>query len=406
MAGLVSRMASAIAPPSRDVTDDRYFGDQGAAGGPRTAESVMMATAVFPIVGTIAEIIGSFPLDFPRRKGVDASAGDYPLAETLAERPNPIDTAPDFWGTFAFNAILRGRAYAEPVWHSREDLEVWTLSPGRLVELHEERKFGLDYFYEDGRSRHFSHGQLLSGTGISADGVFAVAPWRTARAAIDMDNTLEAFGRNFFRNGARPTGVLSTSQSLSEDALNRLKAQFSGNFAGVMNAGKVPILEADLKYLPIDNNNTDSQYIELHQKAQRQIAANWRFPMFLLNEGEDAKSEEQQSGRFEKYTVGPWTNRLERAIARDLMTPEQRRLWRPRFNMASLLRPDSTTQWRNAVLARTASIASVNTLREGWFDLPKIDEDWADDAREPLNSNRAADTMSGGMTAPQDRSDA
>lgn len=406
MAGLVHRMASALTLPARDVADDRSFGGSVAVGGPRSAETAMMASSVFPIVATMAEIIGSLPLDFPRRKGVDQSVGDFHLAETLAETPNPLMTSPDFWGTFAFSAILRGRAYAEPVWHSPQDLEVWPLSPGRLVELHEERRFGVDYFYEDGRSRHFRQGELLCGSGISADGIFAVAPWKTARAAIDMDNTLEAFGRNFFLNGARPSGVLSTNQSLSQDALDRLKAQFNGNFAGVLNAGKVPILEADLKYLPINDNNSDSQYVELHQKAQRQIAANWRFPMFLLNEGEDAKSEEQQAARFEKYTINPWTNRMERAIARDLMTPAQRRLWRPRFRMDDLLRADSATRWRNAVLARTASVMSADELRVDWFDLPAIGAPWSMDARTPLNSNRAADTADGGMTAPQDRSDA
>ena len=406
MGGLVSHLASALTLPARDITDDRAFGGMDALGGARSPETVMMATAVFPIVATIAEIVASFPLDFPRRKGVSADVGEFPLAETLAESPNPLMTSPDFWGTFAFNAVLRGRSYAEPIWHSPTEVEVWPLSPGRLVELHEERRFGVDYFYEDGRTRHFRQGELLSGSGISADGVFAVAPWKTARAAIDMDNTLEAFGRSFFRNGARPTGVLSTNQSLSDEALNRLKAQFNGNFAGVLNAGKVPILEADLKYLPITYNNSDSQYAELAQKTQRKIAANWRFPLFLLNEGEDARTEEQQAGRFEKYTISPWTGRLERAIARDLMTPEQRRLWRPRFNMDDLLRPDSATRWRNAVLARTASVLSVNDLRTGWFDQPAIEEDWARDARTPLNSNRAADTADGGMTAPQDRSDA
>ncbi len=67
---------------------------------------------------------------------------------------------------------------------------------------------------------------------------------------------------------------------------------------------------------------------------------------------------------------------------------------------------DSATQWRNAVLARTASIASVDELRTNWFGLPALDEAWSKDARTPLNSNRAADTTDGGMTAPQDRSDA
>jgi HK97 family phage portal protein len=407
MGGLVaSLMASSTQLAPRDVTNDRHFGgDLTTLGGPMSAETVITAEAVFPCVSLIAETLGSFPLDFVRRDG-SATGADYPLAEALNESPNPLMTGPDFWGTFAFNAVLRGRAYAEPIFYSPTELELWPLLPSRLVEAHGERTFGVDYFYEDGRSRRFRAGQLLTGSGLSADGVFAVAPWKTARAAIDMANTLEAFGRNFFRNGARPTGILSTDQELSQEALDRLKDQFNGNFAGVLNAGKVPILEASLKYLPISENNSDNQYLELGRNMVRKISRNWRIPLFMLNEGDDPKSEEAGAQRFVKYTMRPWTRRVEKAIARDIMTSEQRALWKPKFNMDALLRGDSATQWRNAVLARTASALSVNELRTDWFNQPRINESWADNAREPLNSNRAADTMSGGMTAPQDRSDA
>lgn len=411
MGGLVSRMALGLgvdAPgePDRDGFNDRYFGGVYLQDGmPVSAETVVMAGAVFPIVALIAETFGSFSLDFVRRDG-DESGELFPLAETIAEFPNPLMTGAEFWATFAFNMVLRGKAYAEPVFNGPTDLEIWPLSPLRAVDQHQERRFGVDYWYEDGRSRHFRAGELLTGAGLSADGVFSVVPWKVAKTAIDMANVLEAFGRTFFRNGARPSGVLSTDNELSEEAADRLKAQFNGNFAGVLNAGKVPLLEAGLKYQSITSNNSDAQYAELVEKTQKDVARNWRVPLALAGLEASSKTDEQQSTPFVKFVMRPLTRRVEFAIARDLMTPAQRAIWKPRFNMDTLLRGDSATQWRNAVLARTASLASANELRVGWFGLPKIPEAWADDARTPLNSNRAADTADGGMTAPQDRSDA
>jgi len=411
MGGLVSRMASGLGVPApgdvdRNAHDDRYFGGAYLTdGSPVTAENVVMASAVFPIVGLIAETFASLSLDFVRVDGTP-KGDEFPLAEVICETPNPLMTAPEFWGTFAFNMVLRGRAYAEPVFNGPDDLEIWPLSPVRLVEQHTERRFGVDYWYDDGSGRSFRAGELLSGAGLSTDGVYAVVPWRAARTAIDMANILEAFGKNFFRNGARPSGVLSTDNELSDEAADRLKAQFNGNFAGVLNAGKVPLLEAGLKYQSITSNNTDSQYAELKDRALKDIARNWHVPLAMIGLGDDTKTDEQQSARFVKYTMRPLAGRVEKAIRRDLMTPAQRQIWKPRFNMDAMLRGDSATQWRNAVLARTASLASVDELRVNWFDLPKIGEAWSQDPREPLNSNRAADTMSGGMTAPQDRSDA
>lgn len=412
MGGLVSRMASNLTVPEpgaveRNAYDDRWFGGGFSADGrPPTAETVVMALAVFPVVSLIAETFGSFSLDFIRRDG-DANGPGFPFAEVIGENPNPLTTSPEFWGTFVFNTVLRGRSYAEPVLSGREDLELWQLSPLWTVEEHKERQFGVSYTYEDGRRRTFRAGELLTGTGLSADGVYAIAPWRVARTAIEMANILEAFGKNFFRNGARPSGVLSTANELSNEAIDRLQQQFNGNFAGVLNAGKVPILEGGLQYAAITAKNSDSQYAELSDKAVKDVARNWRVPLSMLDLGEThAKTDEQESRRFVKYTMRPLARRVAFAIARDLMTAEQRAVWKPRWNMDSLLQGDSATQWRNAVLARTSSVMSVNDLRTGWFGLPKINEDWANDPREPLNSNRAADTLSGGMTAPQDRSDA
>ncbi len=411
MGGLVSRMALGLgidAPgePDRDVFNDRNFGGVYLSDGTVVnAETVVSASAVFPIVGLIAETFASFSLDFVRIDG-SANGDEFPLAEALAESPNPLMTSPEFWGTFAFNQVLRGRAYAEPIFNGVDDLEIWPLSPLRAIDMHTERKFGVHYTYDDGRHRHFRAGELLTGTGLSTDGVYAIMPWLAAKTAIDMANVLEAFGRNFFRNGARPSGVLSTDGELSPEAAERLKAQFNGNFAGVLNAGKVPLLEAGLTYQSITSNNTDSQYAELKLAALKDIARNFHMPLAMIGLGDDTKTDEQQSKRFEKYTMRPLARRIEKAIRRDLMSPAQRAIWKPRFNMAAMLRGDSATQWRNAVLARTSSAMSVNELRVDWFDLPRIPDAWADDAREPLNSNRAADTMTGGMTAPQDRSDA
>lgn len=405
MLGLFGRMAATIGPPDRDATNDRYFGGDVTIGSVTvSAETAIRASAVFPVVSLIANIIGSLPLEFPRR---DDTEGDgFPLADQLAYQPNPLTTGAEFWSTMAFNALLRGTAYAEPVVSSSGEIEVWSLRPVGIGEEHEERRFGVRYTYQDGRTRQFGPGELFRFSGISADGVSAVVPWKVAKTAIEMANVLEKFGETFFKNGARPSFVLSTERGLGGEQIERLKNDFNGNFAGYLNAGKVPILEEGLAPKPISSANTDNQYLELRRNQVREIARNWHLPMYMIGEGENAKSSEQQALDFVKYTVRPWTRRTEQAIARDLMTPEQRATWKPKFNLDALLRGDSATQWRNAVLARTAGAMAVDELRTKWFNLPAFDEDWSKDPRAPLNSNRAADTASGGMTAPQDRSDA
>lgn len=390
---------------TRDPFDDRFFGGPVTIGNFIVSpETAVRAEAVISCVEFIAETIGSLPLEFPRRDGKEGAS--LPLEEVLSYQPNPINTGVEFWSTMAFNAVLRGRAYAEPVVISPSEMELWPLRPSKVCEEFGDRALRVKYTDDRNRERIFGPHQLLRIYGISADGIGAIVPWDVARAAIELANTLEDFGKNYFKNGARPSGVLSTNQTLSKDAITRLKDEFNGNFAGTLNAGKVPVLEQSLEYKPISAVNTDSQYLELRRNQVRVIARKWRIPLELLGESESTKNDEQQSQRLVKYTLRPWLRRIEQAIVRDLLTPEQRKEFKAKFNLDALLRGDSATQWRNAVLARTAGVMSVNELRTKWFNQPRLEEEWADDPHAPLNSNRAADTTDGGMTAPQDRSDA
>ncbi|MGT2515114.1 phage portal protein [Sphingomonas panni] len=118
----------------------------------------------------------------------------------------------------------------------------------------------------------------------------------------------------------------------------------------------------------------------------------------------NAGNNEQDTRSFVNWALRPLTRRIEQAITVRLLPPDLRAQGvRAKFNLDSMLRGDAATQWKNAVLARTASIMSVNEVRTGWFGLARIDEDWANDPRAALNSNRAADTATGGETAPQDK---
>lgn len=171
-------------------------------------------------------------------------------------------------------------------------------------------------------------------------------------------------------------------------------------------AGKIPVLEQGLDFKDVSSNNSDAQMAELIRQRTLEMARYWHIPKSLVGEEGGAKANhEQEALDFVKYCIRPWARRIEQAVRQRLMTPDQRRLWNFKLNMDGLLRGDSATQFRNAVLARTAGTHSINDIRE-WFGLPRIDEAWADDPREPLNSNRAADMTTGGQTAPQDRQDA
>ncbi|MDN4632306.1 phage portal protein [Sphingomonas sp. PsM26] len=389
-------------PEPSNVTDGRFFGDDTwstlVAALPmeaNTAETAARVAAVFFCVSIIAEAVGSLSLEF---KDDNGPRNDFPLANVLAYEPNHLQTGAEFWAAMAFSAVLRGEAFAEPT-IGIDGLEVWPLSPLRTTSEWGERSMLVRYASETG-PRTLLPQELFWFTGISDGGLRPLVPWKQAKGAIDFQLALEVGARSFFRNDRRPSGIVTTEQKLTDESAGRLKEGVER-----WKRGGTPVFEQGVKYEAISSSNTDAQVVELIKQRTLEMGRYWRIPRSMIgDEGGNAGNNEQDTRSFVNWAVRPLTRRMEQAITVRMVPPDLRaQKVRAKFNLDSMLRGDSATQWRNAVLARTASILSTNELRTGWFALPKIDEPWADDPRTALNSNRAADTASGGETAPQDK---
>lgn len=404
ISGTTSRPTiSADRPAPQEVTespftDGRFWGDEFFGFQPlrvSTAEQAAQNAAVNFCCSTIAEVVGSLPLEV---YDGDALAVDFALADVLAYAPNPLQVGAEFWSAMAFSNALRGWAFAEPVMMT-SGLALWPLSPVRSVPEWGERSLRVTYTPEAGTSRVLGPADLFWFTNSSDGRVEPMAPWKMAKGSIDFALAAENHGRTSFQNGNRPGGTLESDQVLGDEVIDRLKASMRA-----WRNGQNAVLEQGLKYNPVQASNKESTLLELIEQLVIQLSRYWRIPLSLISPALAGKAQsEQQSADFVKYVIRPLTRRIEQAITARLFTPDMRRRGlRAKFNLDALLRGDSSTQAKNAVLYRTASTHSVNEIRTRVFGLPEIDEEWAKDARTPLNSNRAADTTTGGDTAPQD----
>ena len=389
-------------PAPSNVTDGRFFGDETWAAlsalpiEANTAETAARVAAVYFCVSLIAEAGASLGLEFRDDHGPRT---DFPLANTLAYEPNPLQTGAEFWAAMIFTAALRGEAFAEPT-VGYDGVEIWPLNPQRINSEWGERSMSVCYQPENGPSRRLLPQQLFWFTGLSDGGMKPLVPWRQAKGSIDFQLALEVGARAYFRNDRRPSGVLSTEQKLTPESAGRLS-----DGVARWRKGGTPVLEQGVKYQAIGSTNDDAQLVELIKQRTLEMGRYWRIPRSLIgDDGGTAANNEQDTRSFVNWALRPLTRRIEQAITVRMLPPDIRAQGvRAKFNLDSMLRGDAATQWKNAVLARTAGILSINTIGTQWFGQPRIEEGWADDPRAPLNSNRAADTMTGGETAPQDK---
>lgn len=396
----VSPVASRPAPSN--VTDGRFFGDETWAllsssipMEANTAETAARVAAVFFCVSIIAEAIGSLALEF---KDDNGPRNDFPLANVLAYEPNHLQTGAEFWAAMAFAGVLRGEAFAEPT-VGIDGLEVWALNPLRIVANWGERSLTVDYYSERGPRRMMPQ-ELFWFTGIADGGLKPLTPWKQAKGAIDFQLALEVGARSFFRNDRRPSGIVTTDNKLSQESADRI-----ADGIRQWKRGGTPVFEHGLKYDAVGSTNVDAQLVELFKQRTLELGRYWRIPRTMIgDDAGNAGNNEQDTRSFVNWAVRPLTRRMEQAITVRLLPPDLRaQRVRAKFNLDSMLRGDAATQWRNAVLARTASIMSVDEIRTGWFGLTPLGQDWSEDPRAALNSNRAGDTATGGETAPQDK---
>jgi HK97 family phage portal protein len=298
----------------------------------------------------------------------------------------------------AFAAVLRGEAFAEPT-VGIDGLEMWALSPTRTYAEWGERSLVVHHLSERGQRRLLPQ-QLFWFTGLSDGGLRPIVPWKQAKGSIDFQLALEVGARAFFRNNNRPDGIVYTESKLDDDSADRI-----AEGVRAWKRGGTPVFEHGLKYQPIGSNNSDSQTVELIKQRTLEMGRYWRIPRSMIGDDDGAAGNSEQDTRsFVNWALRPLTRRIEQAITVRMLPPDLRvQRVRAKFNLDSMLRGDAATQWRNAVLARTASIMSVDEVRTGWFGLAPIGADWSSDPRTALNSNRAADTLTGGETAPQDK---
>lgn len=88
----------------------------------------------------------------------------------------------------------------------------------------------------------------------------------------------------FFANGARPSGILTVPAGMSDEDAEKVKVYWSENFSGEK-SGKVGLIGADVKFVPLAFNSVDSQLVEQMRYSDEQICQPFGIPPFKIGIG-------------------------------------------------------------------------------------------------------------------------
>ncbi|MGI6617718.1 MAG: phage portal protein [Saccharofermentanales bacterium] len=343
----------------------RFFFALTSSGKQVTEKTAMQSAAVYACVRVIAETIASLPLHLYRYvdegKKRDPS---HPLYTLLHNAPNPEMTSFIFRETLMTHLLLWGNAYAQILRNGHgEIVGIYPLLPDRMQVARDEDK-NLIYLYQSGMKQiAFRQEEILHIPGLGFDGLVGYSPIAMARNAIGMAMATEEFGSSFFSNGAAPGGILEHPGTLKDPS--KVRESWEELFKGSGNANRVAVLEEGMTYKQIGIPPNEAQFLETRKYQTEEICRIYRVPPHLVADLDKAtfSNIEHQSISFVVHTIRPWLVRLEQAMDKALLYPEEQTRYFVEFNVDGLLRGDYESRMQGYATARQNGWMSANDIR-------------------------------------------
>jgi len=381
---------SSIENPAIPLVPSTILASSGQGGntlfGVISPQVALSCSAVFACLRVIGETTASLPLEFLEATQFGKrKATEHPYWTLLHDQPNTVMSSYIWREIVTYQRHLYGNHYS---YIERNNAGVVVglvpLNPdkvqvGIIVDKdgtqHKTFKYG-DQYFDDSEILHIPN--------ISLDGVVGISTISFARASIGLTIAAEQFGARFFSQGSSGQFWIQMPGRLEQKQIERLRETWNGNYGGVVNAHKIPILQdgAELKNVAISHD--DAQFLQTRQFSIGDVARWFRVPPHKIGDLSKAtfSNIEQQNIEFSSDTIRPFVVLLEQELNRKLLLPSERGRYFFAINLDGLLRGDMASRYD----------AYATGVQNGWLS--------PDDIREAENMNKRPDGLGGTYYTP------
>jgi HK97 family phage portal protein len=353
------------------------YAEQSAS--PVTFDSAMQLSSVWACVKLISETVSSLPLTIykmtPNGRKIDVN---HPLSILFNGKVNRYQTKIEFFETVLLNLLTSGNAYCY-IQRINEERIVGLLplmSADMTTTLLEDGSIVYEYVTDSGvnvySEKNVWHLKLMG------NGVIGLSPLAYQRNTLGIAQAAESAVTNIYKNGAKPSGVLSMDKFLTPEQRELVRSKFYNLSAGAED--RLMVLEGGMKF---DSISLSPQDIELLASRQFQISEVCRWygvPSVMINDTSSStvwgSGIEQIVSGFYKLTLRPLMEKIEASILIKLMNPNDAQRHEVEFDFNALTRSDLKTRFDSYRVGIYGGFMTPNEARrlEG---MP--DEDGGDD---------------------------
>ena len=296
-----------------------------------TEHTALQLSSVLCAVRVIAEGVAQLPLKVYRDEVKDGQrsrvpAKEHPAYQVLHRRPNSWMTSFEWRELMTMHAVLLGSGFSIINRVDGKIDELIPVHPGAVETLFDPVTNTVRYRITiDGKQATYNRDEIFHLRGPSMDGVTSLPIVRLASEAIGLAQSLENAQSNLSLNGGRPSGILSLENgNLSPERRAEVAAAWKEQF-GAGGKGGTAVLEAAWKYQAMTMTAVDQQHLESRRMQVEEMGRIFRVQPIMMMQSDKAAtyaSAEQMFLTHIIHTLGPWVDRWENALDRDLLDDE------------------------------------------------------------------------------------
>lgn len=392
IAGLQNLRSDSLENPSTALT--AVFNDVGrtTTGISVTENNSMAISTVYACVKVIAETMALMELEIQKRVGkakqLDVTHPNYLLLKEPSQYYNRFEWIESsmmhvlLWGN-AYTWIKRNR-YAEPK-------QLLLLCPWQVkVKLTERGRLYYEYTDENNVKSVIQSDDMIHIKNLGTNGMVGMSPIAIQRENLANSMAKQQHEGAFYTNGAKSSGILMMPGNLGLKEQKNVAESFEEKNSGAKNRFKTIILEDGVKYQQLTIPQNDAQFLESKKFDSTEICGWFRVPPHMVANLDRSTFSNigDQDRSFAKYTMNPWTTRVQQELDRKLFFEEERLLYNTQFNLDDIVKGDITIRYTAYNTGIQAGFLKPSEVREaeGWTNAnnPELDQFFMNGTMRPV----------------------
>ena len=330
-----------------------------------TFDTAMQLSAVWACVKLLSETVASLPLNIYKKTSDGRRLDDrHALTMLFNGKVNKWQNKIEFFETVMLNLMTQGNAYCiiersggrilglVPIISNQ--VEPMLLDDGTLV-----------YNYTNDNGIAVLAADNIWHIKLMGNGTVGMSPLSYQRNTLGIAQAAESATTKIYRNGAKPSGVLTIDRVLNAAQREQVRQSFSTLTATTDD--RLMVLEGGMKFDAISLSPQDIELLSSRKFQISEICRWYGVPSVMVNDNNGSTTWgsgiEQIMQGFYKLTLRPILEKIEASIRISLMTSSERDRYEVEFDFDALLRADAKSRFESYRVGITAGLMTPNEAR-------------------------------------------